>query len=222
MSFYRRIKYYLVHGLKLNNTEAQALIEKGLIEIDNIVIKTNVFLNDFSEIKVEGKIVRPAKDFIYIKFYKPLGFESTLSKNVDNNLSDFFKDLTGLSIAGRLDKDSEGLLLLSNNGKWVENITNPKFEKEKEYLVELDKKPDDNFIELFTKGVNIGYHVTKPCVCTIQEGNWIKIILKEGKNRQIRKMCKTLNYNVLKLIRTKIDNIDLKKLKPGEFEFFKI
>lgn len=222
MSFYRRIKYYLVHALKLNNTDAQALIEKGVIEIDNAVIKTNVFLNDFSEIKIEGKTVRPAKDYVYLKFNKPAGFESTLSPNVENNLSEFFKDFTGLSIAGRLDKDSEGLLLLSDNGKWVENITNPKFEKEKEYLVELDKKPDDNFITLFTQGVNIGYHVTKPCTCTIQEGNWIKVILKEGKNRQIRKMCKTLGYNVLVLKRTKIDNIDLKKLKPGEHEIFKI
>lgn len=222
MSFYRRIKYFLVHTLKLENADAQALIEKGLVEIDNAVVKANVFLTDVSEIKVEGKVVRAAKDFIYLKFYKPVGLESTLSKNVENNLSQYFTDYNGLSIAGRLDKDSEGLLLLSNNGKWVENITNPKFEKEKEYLVELDKKPDANFVELFTKGVNIGYHVTKPCKCELLEGNWIKVTLKEGKNRQIRKMCKTLNYNVLVLKRTRIDNLDLKKLKVGEIEIFKI
>jgi 23S rRNA pseudouridine2604 synthase len=222
MSFYRRIKYYLVHTLKLTNDEASALIEKGLVEIDGVAVKANVFLNDFSEIKIEGKVSRPLKEFIYIKFYKPRGFESTLSKNVENNLSEFFTEFKNLSIAGRLDKDSEGLLLLSNNGKWVENITNPKFEKEKEYLVELDKKPDDMFVELFTKGVNIGYHVTKPCKCSLVENNWIKVTLKEGKNRQIRKMCKTLNYNVLCLKRTKVDAVELKNLKPGEHEFFKV
>lgn len=222
MSFYRRIKYYLVHTLKLNNTDAQALIDKGAVEIDGVVIKENIFLNDSSEIKAEGKIVRPAKEFIYLKFNKPRGFESTLSKNVENNLSHFFTEYKGLSIAGRLDKESEGLLLLSNNGKWVEGITNPSFEKEKEYLVELDKKPDENFVNQFTKGVNIGYHVTKTCECIIKEGNWINVVLKEGKNRQIRKMCKSLGYNVLTLKRTRIDEFKLNQLKEGEIELTKI
>ncbi len=216
MSFYRRIKYFLVHTLKLTNEVAQTAIEKGAIEIDNIVVKDNVFLNDFSEIKVDGKIVRSKKEFVYIKFYKPIGFESTLSKNIEHNLADFFTDYKNLSIAGRLDKQSEGLLILSNNGKWVENITNPKFEKEKEYLVELNKVPDENFVQLFTKGVNIGYHVTKPCTCEILENKWIKVILKEGKNRQIRKMCKTLGYEVQVLRRTKVDTVDLGKLNSGE------
>ncbi len=216
MSFYRRIKYYLVHSLKLTNEEAQTAIEKGIVEIDAIAIKDNVFLNDFSEIKLDGKIVRPKKEFVYIKFYKPIGYESTLSKTIENNLSDFFTEYKNLSIAGRLDKQSEGLLILSNNGKWVENITNPKFEKEKEYLVQLDKTPDENFIQLFTKGVNIGYHVTKPCTCEIVQDKWIKVTLKEGKNRQIRKMCKTLGYEVEKLRRTKVDVVELGKLNAGE------
>jgi 23S rRNA pseudouridine2604 synthase len=221
MSFYRRIKYFLVHTLKLTNEEAQAAIEKGSVEIDNVAIKDNVFLNDFSEIKLDGKVVRPKKEFVYLKFYKPIGFESTLSKNVENNLSDFFTDFKNLSIAGRLDKQSEGLLLLSNNGKWVENITNPKFEKEKEYLVELNKIPDEQFVQLFTKGVNIGYHVTKPCTCEIVEDKWIKVVLIEGKNRQIRKMCKTLGYEVEVLRRTKVDSVELGKLKAGEKAAFK-
>jgi 23S rRNA pseudouridine2604 synthase len=216
MSFYRRIKYYLVHGLKLTNADAQALIEKGQVEVDNAVVKQNVFLDDFSEIKVEGKVVRPAKEFVYLKFHKPAGYESTLSPNVENNLSAFFKDYKGLSIAGRLDKDSEGLLLLSNNGKWVESITNPAFEKEKEYLVDLDKAPDQDFIDKFNKGVNIGYHVTKPCVSSVVGPKRIKVVLREGKNRQIRKMCKSLGYNVLRLIRTRVDSAELGNLAPGE------
>jgi 23S rRNA pseudouridine2604 synthase len=222
MSFYRRIKYFLVHTLKHTNEAAQKLIEDGSVELDNIVVKENVFLKDEHEIKVKGEVVRPGKEFIYIKFYKPAGYESTLSKNVEDNLSEFFNDIKGLSIAGRLDKASEGLLLLSNNGKWVENITNPLFEKEKEYEVELDKKPTENFTELFKKGVDIGYHVTKPCECTILDGNKINVKLREGKNRQIRKMCKTLGYNVLSLKRTRIDSIRLNNLQPGKWEFFKV
>lgn len=216
MSFYRRIKYFLVHTLKLTNEEAQTAIENGSLQIDNEVVKNNVFLNDFSEIKLNGNVVRPKKEFVYLKFYKPIGYESTLSKTIENNLSEFFTDYKNLSIAGRLDKQSEGLLLLSNNGRWVENITNPKFEKEKEYLVKLNKTPNEQFVQLFTKGVNIGYHVTKPCTCEILEDKWIKVVLKEGKNRQIRKMCKTLDYEVEVLRRTKIDLVELGKLSTGE------
>lgn len=222
MSFYRRIKYYLVHTLKHTNESAQELLEKGVVELDGKIVKDNVFLTDEHEIKVNGEVVRKKKDFIYIKFHKPAGYESTLSPNVENNLSEFFKDVKGISIAGRLDKASEGLLLLSNNGKWVENITNPVFEKEKEYEVELDKIPDSTFAEKFTKGVNIGYHTTKPCECEILKGNAIRVKLKEGKNRQIRKMCKTLGYNVVKLKRTKIDNLELGNLDAGKWEFITI
>lgn len=222
MSFYRRIKYYLVHTLKHTNESAQALIDKGEVELDNVAIKDNVFLTDQAEIKINGEVVRKKKEFIYLKFHKPAGYESTLSPKVENNLSHFFKDMKGLSIAGRLDKASEGLLLLSNNGKWVENITNPAFEKEKEYHVELDKKPTADFVELFTKGVNIGYHVTKPCQCIVLEENWIKVTLKEGKNRQIRKMCKTIGYDVKTLKRTKIDTIELGLLEPGKWDFITI
>jgi 23S rRNA pseudouridine2604 synthase len=206
----------------MTNTDAQEAIEKGKVELDGKVIKENVFLTEGAEIKVDGKTVRPAKEYVYIRFYKPEGYESTLSKNVENNLSEFFNDQKGLSIAGRLDKASEGLLLLSNDGKWVENITNPKFEKEKEYMVQLDKSPTEEFAAAFVKGVNIGYHVTKPCECEILKDNWIRVKLKEGKNRQIRKMCKTLGYNVLSLKRTKIDAISLGNLKPGEQDFFKL
>jgi 23S rRNA pseudouridine2604 synthase len=222
MSFYRRIKYFLVHTLKYNNKDAQDLIDKGLVQLDGKTIDKNCFLNEESEIRVKDEIVRAAKEYIYIKFNKPAGYESTLSKNVPDNLSSFFKDQTGLSIAGRLDKASEGLLLLSNNGKWVEGITNPQFEKEKEYIVELDRKPDEAFARAFSSGVNIGYHVTRNCECRLLEGNKINVILREGKNRQIRKMCKTLNYNVLSLKRIRIDSITLGNLEAGKFDFFKV
>jgi 23S rRNA pseudouridine2604 synthase len=222
MSFYRRIKYFLVHSLKHTNETAQALIDKGLVKVNGEIIKQNSVLNNDEEIEVEGKIVRPKKEMIYLKFHKPIGYESTLSPKVEKNLADFFTDFKGLTIAGRLDKQSEGLLILSNNGKWVEETTNPKFEKSKEYMVELNKTPTQEFVNLFEGGVNIGYHVTKPCVCTIKEGNWIHVVLKEGKNRQIRKMCKTLGYDVIVLKRTKIDAIELGNLKVGEHQFFTI
>lgn len=222
MSFYRRIKYFLVHTLKLSNKEAQKLIDQGNISIDGIAISENCFLNDASEIKLNNEIVRPRKEFVYLLFNKPVGFESTLNKNIDKNLSSFFDFFEGLSIAGRLDKASEGLLLLSNDGKWVENLCNPKFEKEKEYIVTLNKKVTDEFIEHFKTGVPIDKIFTKKCVCEKINKNTIKVVLKEGKNRQIRKMCKVLGYEVLSLKRTRIADFLLTDLQPGSYLVTKI
>jgi 23S rRNA pseudouridine2604 synthase len=129
----------------------------------------------------------------------------------------FFNNFNNLAIAGRLDKQSEGLLILSNDGKWIENLCNPKFEKEKEYDVILDKKPNEEFIKLFTSGVLIGKYITKTCQCKIIDDFSIRVILKEGKNRQIRKMCKTLGYSVLILKRTRIHHFKLGSLNEGEY-----
>ena len=178
-------------------------------------VSENCFLEDYSEIRVNGNVVRPKKEFVYLKFYKPIGFESTLNTSIETNLSSFFKEYEGLAIAGRLDKQSEGLLVLSNDGKWVERMCNPKFEKEKEYLVTLDKEPDSDFLISFQKGVKIGKHVTAPCSCSVIGQNQLTIVLKEGKNRQIRRMCKVLGYDVIILKRVRIDDIFLNDLASG-------
>ncbi len=222
MSFYRRIKYFLVHTLKLSNKEAQQLIDDGKLQIDGVIISENCQLIDTSEIKINGKIVREKKEFVYLLFNKPTGFESTLNKNIEKNLSPFFEGFEGLSIAGRLDKASEGLLILSNDGKWVENLCNPKFEKEKEYIVTLDKPITEEFIERFKNGVPIDKIVTKECFCKKINNTTIKVVLKEGKNRQIRKMCKVLGSEVLNLTRTRISEFLLADLQVGSFLITKI
>ncbi|MBA3680434.1 MAG: rRNA pseudouridine synthase [Bacteroidetes bacterium] len=222
MSFYRRIKYFLVHTLKLSNKEAQQLIDDGKLQIDGVIISENCQLIDTSEIKINGKIVREKKEFVYLLFNKPTGFESTLNKNIEKNLSPFFEGFEGLSIAGRLDKASEGLLILSNDGKWVENLCNPKFEKEKEYIVTLDKPITEEFIERFKNGVPIDKIVTKECFCKKINNTTIKVVLKEGKNRQIRKMCKVLGSEVLNLKRTRISEFLLADLQVGSFLITKI
>jgi 23S rRNA pseudouridine2604 synthase len=221
MSFYRRIKYFLVHTLKLTNKEAQSLIDKGLVKINGQVITENCAITDDSEIIVNEKIERPKKKFVYLLFNKPAGFESTLNTKNENNLASFFEDHKDLAIAGRLDKQSEGLLLLSNDGKWIENICNPKFEKEKEYLVSLDKPITPEFIDLFKNGVAIDGFITKNCFCEKINENSIRVILTEGKNRQIRKMCIVLGYNVLTLKRIRISNFVLDSLQIGKIKFLK-
>ncbi|PBQ34086.1 hypothetical protein CNR22_20660 [Sphingobacteriaceae bacterium] len=222
MSFYRRIKYFLVHTLMLSNKAAAELIEKGLVEIDSLQIFENVFLEDHSEIKVNGKIERLKKEFVYLKFHKPTGYESTLNKNISENLSTFFPNNPDLAIAGRLDKQSEGLMLLSNDGKWVEKMCNPKFEKEKEYLVRLNRTPTEDFFTSFQNGVQLGDYLTAPCYCVRMDDNQIKIILKEGKNRQIRRMCKTLGFTVTELKRIRVDSYELNDLGSGEQKLFSL
>ena len=150
-------------------------------------------------------------------FYKPRGFESTLNKNAKNNIAPFFPHQHDLAIAGRLDKESEGLLLLSNDGKWVQRICDPLSNKEKEYIVELDRQPDTNFFLSFSSGVMLGEGLTRPCVCYALPGNNINVVLTEGKYRQIRRMCFKLGYKVMSLKRIRIDRFTLPEgFVPGE------
>jgi 23S rRNA pseudouridine2604 synthase len=218
MSFSRRVVYFLVHTLGYTNKEAQALIEKRLVLVNAVPLTGNVLLDDDSEITIGGRVVRPHKKPVYLKFNKPAGYESSLNPAVKNNLATFFEGLGELFIAGRLDKQSEGLLILSNNGKWVEMLCNPKFEKEKEYRVLLDRVPDEKFLEAFRSGVRVGHSISQPCFCERLEGTTIRVILKEGKNRQIRRMCHNLGYGVMQLKRTRVWEFQLDNLAPGKFE----
>jgi 23S rRNA pseudouridine2604 synthase len=218
LGFYRKIKYFLVHTLHYSNKEAQTLIDSGNVTLDNVTVLENCLLSDTAEISVNGEIVRAKKELVYFKFNKPAGFESTLSKDIETNISLFFPEHLTLSIAGRLDKASQGLLLLSNDGAWVEEICNPKFEKEKEYLVTLDKEVSSEFVEQFKTGVRIGNYITQECFCEKTETNQIRVILKEGKNRQIRRMCKKLGYGVILLKRVRIGGLQLAELEEGQWQ----
>lgn len=221
MGFTRKIQYYLVHTLRYSNKEAKKLIEEGAVRVNNTIISTNLEIREIDKIELNDKEIKKEKNFVYIKYYKPVGLVSSLNKDVNDSLYTVFKDLLPLSIAGRLDKFSEGLLILTNNGKWQKQITDPSSKKEKEYVVEVDGIITEAFTTQMSIGLDIGIGVTKPCVCEKLSDQVFKIILTEGKNKQIRRMCKTLNYKVLKLKRVRIDQQFLDDLKPGEMLNFK-
>ena len=202
--------------MKLTNKDAKEAIGSGRVCIDGAVVMDNVEIEDWSEISLDDLVVRHKKRQVYLKFFKPKGMESTLNTSIEGNLTSFFPDYGGLSIAGRLDKNSEGLLLLSNDGKWIEKIINPKFIKEKEYLVLLDKLIDNEFCNKFSNGVDIGFYVTQPCYCEKLSDHQVRVILTEGKNKQIRRMCKALGFKVLNLKRIRIHNYHIDNLKEGE------
>ena len=154
----------------------------------------------------------------YIAYNKPVGVICTTEK-IPGNIIDAIGHPEKLIPVGRLDKDSEGLILLTNDGSIINKIIHPDFEHEKEYLVTLNLPLRNQFLKQMANGVNIGGAITKPCFIKAEANakRIFRIVLKQGLNRQIRKMCNALNYQVIKLQRVRIMNIKLGKLKIGEW-----
>ncbi len=222
MSFRLNIKYYLVHSLGFTNKEAIRAIENRKLKVNGAIITENSEFNETWEIYFEDKLLKPNTPFTYFALYKPRGIETTNNEAIADNLTTVFKFDKHLGYAGRLDKESEGLLLLSNDGKYIQSLSSPIKEKEKEYMVTVNKPITDEFIGQMGAGVDIMICKTKPCFIEKISEFEFKIILTEGKNRQIRRMCKALGYLVARLIRVRIDNIELGNLKPGEYREYKI
>lgn len=210
----------MVQNFGFTNNEVKNLIEGSKIKVNGTVISENVFFDVQDEILINDKVLKAKRDFTYIAFYKPKGIETTHNPNIENNLLTAFHYPEKLNFAGRLDKESEGLLLLSNDGRFIQQLSDPLFEKEKEYIVTVNKPIVESFIREMSQGVNIVICRTKPCFVERIDDLNFRIILKEGKNRQIRRMCKVYGYSVIKLLRIRIDKISLDDLKPGEFRKF--
>lgn len=218
MSFRLRIKYYLIHALNYTNKTANELISSGKITVNGNIINENIQIYEEDEIRLEDKIVRSKKSYRYFILNKPRGIESTFDKNRENNLTSVFPFTDEYFVAGRLDKDSEGMLLISNDGKWVNSITRDDAFKEKEYRVKIDKEPDALFIQHMANGVDIGFYITRKCKIWRTGDFEFHIILTEGKNKQIRRMCKRLGMKVQSLLRVRIDKFYLSDIKLFEFQ----
>jgi|JI8StandDraft_1071087.scaffolds.fasta_scaffold18204_3 23S rRNA pseudouridine2604 synthase len=220
MSFTRKIVYFLVHGLMKTNAEAKTLVKSGRVRLNGELVFHNALLTEEDTLHVDETLVKKALEKVYLQFYKPVGFQSSLNPKVENNLSAYFSAYPNLSIAGRLDQQSEGLLLLSNDGKWVERMCHPQFEKEKEYWVELDKEMEPDLPEKLAAGVKLGDFTTQTCGCIALSKQSLQMVLKEGKNRQIRRMCHKMGYQVTRLVRIRIDRYNLDPLQPGDIQVF--
>ncbi len=157
---------------------------------------------------------------IIIAYNKPVGVVCTTEK-IEDNIIDAINFPEKILPIGRLDKDSEGLILLTNDGVIINKIIHPDFEHEKEYEVTLNLPLRNQFLKDMATGVNIGTEITKPCTIKAVKGTKrvFRIILKQGLNRQIRKMCNVFHYQVIKLIRIRIMHISLGTLKTGEWRY---
>lgn len=222
MGFTRKVQYYLVHTHKFSNKEAKKLIETGAVQVNGKVILTNEILQENDQITLEEKVIKHKSTYVYIKYHKPVGLVSSLNEKIEHSLYATFKHMLPLYIAGRLDKNSEGLMLLSSDGKWVKQLTDPESLKEKVYHVTIDKHMDADFLTKMQNGIDIQFYITKPCQCRALAANKFEITLTEGKNKQIRRMCKTLGYQVIKLKRMQIDRISLANLEPNCYEMLNL
>jgi 23S rRNA pseudouridine2604 synthase len=213
-----RINKYLAVQKICSRREADFLIEQKKVKING---KAAV-LGDKVEEKDKVTVENFNKDLVYLAFNKP---EGVLTYSPDKKELDIQKLLgkgKKLFPIGRLDKDSSGIIILTNDGRITDRLLNPKYEHEKEYIVQVNQGITADFIKKMAGGVRLddGY-VTRQCVVKRIEKKSFSIILTEGKKRQIRRMCGALGYGVVKLERIRFLNIKINALKPGEFRNIK-
>ena len=207
-----RINKFLSEIGYCSRREADKLIEQGRITINGEVPEMGTKVSDEDEVRVNGKLVsKPKKKkMVYLAFNKPVGIVCTTDqKREKNNIIDYINYPTRIFPIGRLDKPSEGLIFLTNDGDIVNKILRARNKHEKEYEVTVHKPVTKEFIQVMSSGVPILDTVTRKCQVKQTGKKTFKIILTQGLNRQIRRMCEHLEYDVKKLKRVRIMNIKL-------------
>jgi 23S rRNA pseudouridine2604 synthase len=172
---------------------------------------------DGDEIRVDGELVGAKKKQIYIALNKPVGITCTTESHIEDNIIDLIGHSERIFPIGRLDKDSEGLILLTNNGDIVNDILRSENNHEKEYIVTVDRPITELSLQMMAGGVKIMGELTKPCKVRRIDQLTFRMILTQGLNRQIRRMCSALGYKAQRLQRVRIMNIHLGTLNPGEW-----
>lgn len=206
-----RINKYLSEVGYCSRRAADKLIQEGRVTINGAVPEMGTKISGDDEIRVDGKLVStPQDDFVYIAFNKPVGIVCTTNTKVEkDNIIDFINYPKRIFPIGRLDKPSEGLIFLTNDGDIVNKILRARNHHEKEYIVTVNKPVTKAFVEQMKNGVSILDTVTRECEVKQLNKFTFKIILTQGLNRQIRRMCEALDYRVMELKRVRIMNISL-------------
>ncbi|MBP6550929.1 MAG: 23S rRNA pseudouridine(2604) synthase RluF [Flavobacterium sp.] len=190
--------------------EADKYIEEGRVTINGVVPELGTKVGPDDEVRIDGKLIREKREKpVYLAFNKPVGIECTTNLEVRNNIVDYINYPTRIFPIGRLDKASEGLIFMTNDGDIVNKILRARNNHEKEYTVTVNKLITDRFIERMSNGVPILDTVTRKCKVEKISSTTFKIILTQGLNRQIRRMCEYLGYEVTALKRIRIINISL-------------
>lgn len=210
-----RLNKYLSNAGVCSRREADHYVESGRVKIDGQVAQMGEKVYTGQKITIDGKPIKEEDAMILIAFNKPRGVVCTTSKKDPDNIIDYLSYGKRIYPIGRLDKDSEGLILLTNKGELVDKILRGSNCHEKEYVVRVNKTISSSFLKEMKKGVPILETVTRPCEITQMGEYTFRIILTQGLNRQIRRMCEYLDYRVVSLKRVRVMNINLGKLNTG-------
>ena len=217
MSYRDKLQYLLVKKLNISNAQAKEIILSNMVLVNTENVCDNVEILETDSVFYNNEIIQEGKKLIYVALYKPRGIECTLNEKIDQNLSTIINFKEKLFPVGRLDKDSEGLLILTNDGYYFNKTINPASEIEKEYIVSVNKTITNDFVLDMSKGVEVLGQITLPCKIEALDEFTFKIILVQGLNRQIRRMCFKLNYMVTSLKRVRIGKINIENLQPKEY-----
>lgn len=215
-----RLNKYLAQCGVCSRREADRLIEAGKVQVNGSVATMGQTVDGTEEIKVGKKIISGPKENVVLAYYKPIGVTCTeKDPHAEQKITDMIKYKTRVTYAGRLDKDSEGLILLTNDGDLINAMMRGANRHEKEYVVKVDKEITPDFIKKMSDGVYLKeLDVTTRKCSVVQTGKFtFEIILTQGLNRQIRRMCKELGFQVKSLKRIRIMNISLENLKYGTY-----
>lgn len=215
-SVIRLNKYISETGL-CSRREADKLIEQRRVKVNGILGTTGMKVAKNQQVTVDGKSLNVVNELVYIALNKPVGITCTTEKKVKGNIVDFIGHKRRIFPIGRLDKDSQGLIFLTNDGDIVNKILRAGNNHEKEYIVTVNKPITNEFIKGMGNGVSILGTITNKCYVKKEGKNRFRIILTQGLNRQIRRMCEYFGYNVTKLERIRIMNVNLGDLKIGQW-----
>ena len=215
-----RINKYLSQIGICSRREADKLIDSERVKVNNVIAELGIKIKKGDKITIDNELIEPKKKkTILIAFNKPKGIVCTTNRSVEkNNIIDYINFPERIFPIGRLDKLSEGLIFLTNDGSVVNKILRSRNNKEKEYIVKVNKSINMDFIRQMSNGIPILNTVTKNCKLVKVSSNTFKIILTQGLNRQIRRMCEFLGYKVVSLKRTRIMNINL-DVETGKWRY---
>jgi 23S rRNA pseudouridine2604 synthase len=213
-----RLNKYISETGLCSRREADAWISQGRVTINGARAELGSQVNDGDEVRVDKRVVGvKKKKQVYLCLNKPVGVTCTTERHIKGNIIDFVGHSERIFPIGRLDKDSDGLILLTSNGDIVNEILRSENNHEKEYVVSVDKPVTEVFLSGMAKGVRILDTTTKPCKVWRIGKNVFGIILTQGLNRQIRRMCEVFGYEVRRLQRVRIINIKIGALKIGQW-----
>lgn len=198
--------------------EANRIIEDGRIMVNGIQCIPGQWVELEDNILIDGEPI-PVTEKVYIALNKPVGITCTAAREVKNNIIDFMNYDKYIFPVGRLDKESQGLILMTNDGDLANKILESENMHEKEYIVTLDRSYDDQFLEQMASGVDIGGIITRECTLKRISEDTFSIVLTQGLNRQIRRMSRAIGYTVTKLVRIRILNIKIHGIEDGKWRY---